>query len=425
MVHSPPVSDAEKREALDAVLASATFARSAQLRALLRYLCEREMAGHAEDLSEYQIAVDVLGRPKDFNLTDDSSVRNRAYELRQRLERYYSVEQPQAEVRIDVPRGGYIPTYHRQPPAPEPPKLPPGTLPSVSPSRRFGVRTLAGVAVLGVIAGAAAGFFLAQPRPASVIRQAWGPLGDSREPLLISVATNLHMTVRPHIAPHGWRFPAPEQLYTVYGPSRPLDPGAPLFMEPAQLSVPLAELSAIATLGNTREAFGGGYQLLPESEAPIAALRGRNAVLIGSATNSRTAALLLRGLPFTIDYNGTDRFAVLDQRKPPGANELFTSQPLSDPVASVQYGLITVLTTPDATGRPKRTAVFSGSGSAAVQAAVEYFCSPAHLEAMRARFRTTGLDGFPPVYQVIVRARTVGLRLISYEYAAHEAPKAQ
>src|SRR6516164_11088286 len=110
---APRVSDDEKRACLEAVLNSATFARSAQLRSLLRYICEREIAGHTEDLTEYQIAVDVLGRRKDTDLADDASVRNRAYELRQRLERLYSTEQPQAPIRIEIPRGGYIPFYTR------------------------------------------------------------------------------------------------------------------------------------------------------------------------------------------------------------------------------------------------------------------------------------------------------------------------
>src|SRR5579883_2380829 len=115
VISEPPVTENEKREALETALKSQTLARSVQLKALLRYICEREMAGHSDELTEYQIAVDVLGRRKDFSLTDDSSVRNRAYELRQRLEKYYSAENPGAAVRIQVPRGGYVPFYTRQP----------------------------------------------------------------------------------------------------------------------------------------------------------------------------------------------------------------------------------------------------------------------------------------------------------------------
>jgi hypothetical protein len=152
----------------------------------------------------------------------------------------------------------------------------------------------------------------------------------------------------------------------------------------------------------------------------VAALRGRNSVLIGSGTNSEAAAVLLRNLPLTIDFTGKDQFAVFDQRKPPGQNELFVSQPSGNPVASDLYGLLTVITAPDSGGRPRRTVVFSGSGSAGVQAAVEFFCSPARMREMKERFLAAGLSGFPPTYQVVVRAKTAGLRLISYDYVTHE-----
>ncbi|SPE27408.1 conserved hypothetical protein [Candidatus Sulfopaludibacter sp. SbA3] len=410
-----PVSESEKREALEAVLASGTFARSVQLRAFLRYICERELAGQCEGLTEYQIAIDVLGRRKDFSLSDDSSVRNRAYELRQRLEKYYTQEQPRATIRIAIPRGGYVPYYTRYQPPAENETVAVAAVLRADSRPRFGWRALAAVAALCLLAGGLAGSYWTRPHPSPVVREAWGPLAEPGGDLLISIATNLHLIVRPHIPAEKFRFPAPEQLDAIYGPTRPRQPGVPLYMVPAQLSVPLAELAAAADLTNMRLAFGGSYQLLPESEAPVAALRGRNSMLIGSGTNSQAATLLLRNFPFTVDYDKEDHFAVFDQRKPDGRNELFFSQATDDP-----YGLISVLTTTDAAGKPKRTVVFSGGGSAAVQAAAEFFCSPIHMGAMKDRFRAAGLKGFPPAYQIILRTRTSGVRLISYQYVTHE-----
>ena len=71
------------------------------------------MAGQTAQLNEYEIAVEVLGRRKDVDLTDDSTVRNRAYELRQRLDKFYTTEQPRPTLRIEIPRGGYIPIFVR------------------------------------------------------------------------------------------------------------------------------------------------------------------------------------------------------------------------------------------------------------------------------------------------------------------------
>jgi hypothetical protein len=412
----PPVSDQEKRESLEAVLGSATFARSAQLRALLKYICEREMAGQAQELTEYQIAVDVLGRRKNVDLTDDASVRNRAYELRQRLEKYYSTERLHAIVRIEIPRGGYVPLYTRPLPT-----APASTEPAAQPpAARRGGWTLWAAAVVTVAVGLAAGVLMAPaPHPPSILKEAWGPLADPSRDLLVVIATNMHMLVRPHIPAHARRLPAPDMAYPLYGPQRPLAPGTSLYMEPAALSVPLGELAATATLTNLRTAFGGSYQILPEAEAPVAALRGRNAVLIGSGTNSQAATALLRNLPYTIDYTSNDQFAVLDQRKPAGQNQLFLSQPIGDPVPTVLYGLLTVITSSDSQGAVKRTVVISGSSSAGVQAAVEFFCSPVRMREFKDRLRASGFNSLPPTYQVVVRSKTSGVRLLSYEYATH------
>ena len=83
------LSDSEQaRLAVEEVLASETFARSDQLRSFLRYICERTLVGQGRDINEYSVAVEALGRPADFSPAEDSSVRSRAYELRQKLQKY-------------------------------------------------------------------------------------------------------------------------------------------------------------------------------------------------------------------------------------------------------------------------------------------------------------------------------------------------
>src|SRR6266545_3785653 len=104
-----------------------------------------------------------------------------------------------------------------------------------------------------------------------------------------------------------------------------------------------------------RTAFGGSYQILPESEAPITALLGRNAVLMGTPVNSRAATVLLRTVPLTIGFTATDEFAVIDQRKPPGQGVLYRAQPGNEPGPKTLYGLLTVLTAADTSGKPRRT----------------------------------------------------------------------
>jgi hypothetical protein len=232
--------------------------------------------------------------------------------------------------------------------------------------------------------------------------------------MLISIATNFHLLIRPHVPPRPFRMTVPRELYPLYGPTRPLADSDILYMEPAQLSIPLGELSAAATLASTRTAFGGGYQILPESEAPLTAVLGRNGALFGTPVNSKASTVLLRTVPLTIGFTPDDQFAVIDQRKPPGQGTLYTPSG-SDPGPATQFGLLTVLTGTDHAGKPRRTLQLSGTGtSAALQSAVEFFCSAANMRDLRER-----MGGFPPNYQVVVRCTISGMRLISYHYETH------
>ena len=105
------LSAEQKRSALQAVLDSETLARSDQLRSFMRYVGEMAIAGRAREITEYLIAVEALGRPSDFSPADDSSVRGRAHELRRKLQKYYETENPNAEVRIVLPKGLYFPRF--------------------------------------------------------------------------------------------------------------------------------------------------------------------------------------------------------------------------------------------------------------------------------------------------------------------------
>ena len=110
-IAAAPLSPDEKLRVLDEVLHSETFARSERLKSLLRFLCEAEIEGRETDLSEYTIGTMALGRPADFSPLEDSSVRSRAHELRQRLEKYYALEAPAAPIRIELRKGSYIPRF--------------------------------------------------------------------------------------------------------------------------------------------------------------------------------------------------------------------------------------------------------------------------------------------------------------------------
>ncbi|MEA3534520.1 hypothetical protein [Rhizobium sp. CC-YZS058] len=108
-------SHTAKRAALDAVLSSDVFARSERLRAFLTYVVEKDLAGEAQQLKGYTIAIDVFGRAQSFNADSDPLVRVHAGKLRKLLTHYYESEGATDPWQIVVPKGGYTPSYSPRP----------------------------------------------------------------------------------------------------------------------------------------------------------------------------------------------------------------------------------------------------------------------------------------------------------------------
>jgi len=103
----------EKAE-LEVVLASDVFARSPKVAQILKYVCEAHFAGRSHEIKEYNIAIDVFGRPADFDQAHDSIVRVEAHRLRKRLQEFYAGEGAGHEMRIVLAPGNYIPQFVRR-----------------------------------------------------------------------------------------------------------------------------------------------------------------------------------------------------------------------------------------------------------------------------------------------------------------------
>jgi hypothetical protein len=99
------------------IVASKSFAKSSFLISFLLYVCERELLGKAHEISEHQIGVQALGRPVTYNPGEDNIVRNYARLLRKRLEEYFKTEGQDEILRVDIPRGHYVPVFYSREPA--------------------------------------------------------------------------------------------------------------------------------------------------------------------------------------------------------------------------------------------------------------------------------------------------------------------
>lgn len=107
----------QEREAVERLLATGIFERSPNLAVFLRYVCSRYFEGRQDELREYNIAVEALGRPANFDQKRDAIVRVEAHRLRKRLQQYYAGKGAEEPVRVDIPAGSYAPQFHFREPA--------------------------------------------------------------------------------------------------------------------------------------------------------------------------------------------------------------------------------------------------------------------------------------------------------------------
>ena len=77
----------------------------------MKFLVEETLAGRADQLKQYTIGTAILNRPPDFNPDLDPVVRILAGRLRRSLFAYYQDEGKQDPIRIDIPKGSYIPLF--------------------------------------------------------------------------------------------------------------------------------------------------------------------------------------------------------------------------------------------------------------------------------------------------------------------------
>ena len=111
-------SHQEIRAQLECVLGHRDFEATERTREFLRFVVEEKLAGRAHRLKGYTVAIEVFGRAKDFDANLDPIVRIQAGRLRRALEHYYLVAGGSDPIRIDIPKGGYVPTFAPQQPTP-------------------------------------------------------------------------------------------------------------------------------------------------------------------------------------------------------------------------------------------------------------------------------------------------------------------
>ncbi len=104
----------EEREELERVLSHPEISRSTSLVRFLSFICNKYFDGQTDDIREYSIAVEALGRKESsFDSHVDPIVRVTARSLRKKLRELYKTDWRDHPLQIVLPLGHYVPQFVR------------------------------------------------------------------------------------------------------------------------------------------------------------------------------------------------------------------------------------------------------------------------------------------------------------------------
>jgi TolB-like protein/tetratricopeptide (TPR) repeat protein len=137
------------RAQLQRILESRVFSTARRPSQFLQFVVSRAIEGHAGEIKEYLIGVEVYNRDPSYDPRTDSIVRAEASRLRGKLREYYEGAGKNDPIRIELQKGSYTPVFRLNSGAGIPESNP---VPEVLPKPKF--RWQWGTAAIALLAGA-------------------------------------------------------------------------------------------------------------------------------------------------------------------------------------------------------------------------------------------------------------------------------
>jgi len=408
----------DSRKLLVERLASSSYLnKSARLRDMFLYLCERVLDHSVEVIHEQEVGHNVFARPLDYDTNADNIVRVHASTLRKRIEQYFANEGRQEPLVIDIPRGNYAPVFRKRAPVPSHILLP--EPPNTGPSAQIPIRRdwrLGAFIALSVVLAASTVLLLWRVRVLEKVgnaalpdnpgvRQLWSSIlvpEKSTDIVLDDAAlgyfqelTGQQIRLSEYFDRSYVRSVQASAANTLLGRG-----GAEALILRRQSSY--ADASLLWKLAQVAAAVHNTPQLRFARDYSFRELKADNAILLG---NSRSNPWIepfeshvslewrfdsAQGTYYPVDTNG----------RPLDENKFHVIPQAGEP----REGYATIFLLPNLTGTGK-VLIISGTGGAAVGDALDFLSDPGSLAKLRSQLQPTKSQDFP-YFEALLRVKS-------------------
>jgi hypothetical protein len=392
------------------VVASPTFARSRQLKALLLYICRRTLVDEPAALTDVDIAAGVLGKG-DFDAATGGLVRAQASILRKKLQHYFALEGAEEPVVLEVAMGTYLAVFHPRAVVALP------SAAAVPPTRRAlagsavvlfaALLLLSGTFWLGGLLARTRGAGGARPRAEQLWRQLFGNGRGTYLALSDATITLFQDIIGRQLEPGDYERNRLNGLMDEAGLSPEWRRVA--FRSIEQRHTPMADVALTGRVQELQARLG-----LPTADVVLARdltlrlFEGHNVILSGPRRANPWLALFEPQLNFRSRFDEATRVSSFENTAP---------RPGEPPVYRVEWGVRGYCRLAFLSGLDGRGTVLliSGTDMTSTEACTDFLTTEDSIERLRARLGVSG-DAPLPHFEVLLGASVV----VSSTYSAPE-----
>ena len=409
------VEDQALQSQVERILHSDELRTSEVLRRLLKFLADKSLAGEADQLKEYAVAIDGLGKDPSYDPRHNSAVRIQVGRLRQKLAEYYRTEGIHDEFVIDLPKGRFkltceprcVPVEAPVPPRAmePPPRIAPATKPL--PAASFFLWAAVTVAVvLGVTVWVRASHLGARaastPGWSADLQALWGAFVDSKQPSILAIEDPLFVELNSEPGIY-YRNRSLNQWKDVVdspavGAIRASLKNASI--QPSRYYTAYGEVDVAFLLGKLLGPREENFSILKTSQLYWRQLADNNVVFVG--VQNLFFDEQLHGMPLEPQLVPIET-GIRNVHPKAGEPALFTDQYSTAPAEEgFAYALVTHLPGPL---RSNDVVSFTSSRSAGYVAAVQWFTDPSLAHVLVAKLKEASGGQMPRYYQVILKVK--------------------